>query len=61
MVNSWIGPGRRMPIALAQESGVGEHQLGGKQSLADQIALGVQVGEDQVEQLGPLDHTGFDP
>ena len=47
-------------VALAQEAGVAEDQLGGQQPAAQQLAGAVEIGEDQVEQLGPLDHAELD-
>ena len=37
-----------------------ENELGGQQTSAQQLARAVEVGEDQVEQLGPLDHAALD-
>ena len=55
----WL-PGTRILVALAEEAAVAEDQLGGQQTSAQQLAGAVEVGEDQVEQLGPLDHAELD-
>ena len=47
--------GQADPVARAQEPAVAVHDLGREQPRADQVARAVEVGEDQVEQLGPLD------
>ena len=41
-------------VARAQEAGVAVDQLGGQEPSPQQVARPVQVGQDQVEQLGPL-------
>ncbi len=47
-------------VARAQEAGVGEDELGRQHAAAEQVAWAVEIGEDQVEQLGALDHPELD-
>ncbi len=47
-------------VALAEEAGVAEDQLGRQHPLPQQLAGAVEVGEDQVEQLGALDNAELD-
>ena len=42
------------PVDGPHEAGMPVHDLGGQQPGREQLARPVQVGQDQVEQLGPL-------
>ena len=52
--------GQVQSLALAQEPGMGEHQLRRQDAVADQFARTVDVLEHQVEQLGTLDQPRLD-
>ena len=47
-------------IALAQEAGVAEDELGWDQTAPQQLAWAVEIGQHEVEQLGALDDAELD-
>ena len=55
-----LAAGEADAVALADEAGVGEHHLRRQQPPAQQVATAVQVGEDEVQELGPLHHRPLD-
>ena len=49
-----------MPQQGRRKRGIGKHQLGREHLLAQQTLRPVEIGQDGVEQHGPLDDGGFD-
>ena len=59
-VEKLLAAGHADLVALAEEAAVAKDQLGGQDTSAQQLAGAVEIGEDQVEQLGPLDYAELD-
>jgi hypothetical protein len=59
-IEELLTAGQANLVALAQEADVAENKLRRQHASAQQVAGTVQVGKDQVEQLGTLDHGELD-
>ena len=59
-IEELLAAGQADLVALAEEAGVAEDQLGRQGAAAQQLAGTVEIGEDQVEQLGTLDDAELD-